>query len=105
MVIKNILREELQNSLQMKENYERELRKLPRGSLIKKRIKGHEYYYVIFRENGKVIFNYKGKNVLQELIDKYKEAKDLRVKYRSLFSKVKKEIKYLRSSLRTMEPV
>ncbi len=35
-IIKNVLREELQNSLRLKESYERELEKLPRGSLIKK---------------------------------------------------------------------
>jgi hypothetical protein len=38
-VIKGVLREELENSLRMKEDYERELVKLPRGSLIKKTIK------------------------------------------------------------------
>jgi hypothetical protein len=32
-VIKNVLREELENSLRLKESYERILRKIPRGSL------------------------------------------------------------------------
>ena len=62
-VIKGVLREELENSLRMKKDYERELAKLPEGSLIKKNIKGHEYYYLVLRKSGEVKFIYKGKNV------------------------------------------
>jgi len=40
-VIKSVLKEELANSLAMKKDYERELAKLPKGSLVKKKIKGH----------------------------------------------------------------
>jgi len=105
MVIKGILKEELQNSLQMKVSYERELAKLPKGSLIKKKIKGHEYYYLVLRESGKVKFIYKGKNVPQKLIDQYKESKELRAKYRKLLSQVKKQIRFLRSSLRGKESI
>ena len=50
-VIKGVLKEELVNSLEMKKAYERELAKLPKGSLIKKKIKGYEYYYLLFRES------------------------------------------------------
>ena len=103
-VIKGVLREELENSLQMKVDYERELAKLPKGSLVKKKIKGHEYYYLLLREKGKVKFIYKGK-VPEEEVKKYKEAKWLRAKYRKLLSQVKKQIKFLRSSLRGKESV
>jgi len=103
-VIKGVLREELENSLQMKVDYERELAKLPKGSLVKKKIKGHEYYYLLLREKGKVKFIYKGK-VPEEEVKKYKEAKRLRAKYRKLLSQVKKQIKFLRSSLRGKESV
>jgi hypothetical protein len=47
MVIKSILKEELANSLRMKKRYDQELAKLPRGSLVKRNIKGHEYYYLV----------------------------------------------------------
>ena len=50
--IKGVLKEELKNSLEMKKNYERELVKLPKGSLVKKKIKGKEYYYLVERKNG-----------------------------------------------------
>ena len=41
-IIKSMLEEELANSLAMKKNYEKELAKLPKGSLIKKNVKGHK---------------------------------------------------------------
>lgn len=103
-VIKGVLREELENSLRMKSDYERELAKLPKGSLIKKKVKGHEYFYILLREKGKVKFIYKGK-VSDEEIKKYKEAKEYRAKYRKLLSQAKKQIRFLRSALRGKESV
>jgi hypothetical protein len=79
--IKGVLQEELDNSLRMKNDYERELAKLPKGSLIKKIIKGHEYYYLILREEGRVKFIYKGK-VSDKEIKNYQEAKMKRASYR-----------------------
>jgi len=103
-VIKGVLKEELENSLRMKKGYERELAKLPKGSLIKKRVKGHEYYYLLLRDKGKVKFIYKGK-VSDEEIKKYEEAKEYRARYRKLLSQVKKQIRFLRSALRGKESV
>ena len=104
-IIKGALKEELQNSLRMKKSYERELAKLPQGSLIKKKIKGRYYYYLLLRKDGKVKFIYKGKNVSADEIKKYKEAKVYRGKYRKLLSQVKKQIRFLRSSLRGKEAI
>jgi nitrogen fixation/metabolism regulation signal transduction histidine kinase len=100
MAIKGVLREELENSIRMQKRYEEEIAKLPAGSLVKKNIKGHEYYYVVLRENGKVRFVYQGKEIPQSVIDEYARAKDLRAKYRNLLSQVKKQIKFLKGTLR-----
>lgn len=104
MSIKSILREELENSLRMKEKYEQELSKLPKGSLVKRTIKGNEYYYLVYREEGKVKSDYRGK-VSKSEIQKYKKAKEYRAKYRKLLSQVKKQIRFLRSTLRGKETV
>lgn len=103
-VIKGVLKEELENSIRMKSDYERELAKLPKGSLIKKKVKGHEYYYLLLREKGKVRFIYKGK-VSDEEIKKCREVKEYRAKYRKLLSQVKKQIRFLRSTLRGKESI
>lgn len=105
MAIKGILKEELENSIRMRKRYEEELTKLPRGSLIKKKIKGHEYYYIVMRENGKVKFKYEGKKVSKARIKEYERAKALRAKYRRLLSQVKKQIKFLERALRGHEAI
>lgn len=104
MSIKSVLREELQNSLRMQKSYERELAKLPRGSLVKRSIKGRDYYYLVYREEGKVRSVYKGK-VSREEIRKYESAKKYRAKYRKLLSQVKKQIRFLRSALRGKDKI
>jgi hypothetical protein len=103
-VIKGVLKEELDNSLAMKKDYERELGKLPKGSLVKKNIKGHDYYYLVLRESGKVRFIYKGK-VSAEEMEKYRQAKDYRAKYRKLLSELNKQIKFLKGTLRGRKSV
>jgi hypothetical protein len=103
-VIKSVLKEELANSLAMKKSYERELARLPKGSLVRKTIKGHEYYYLQVREKGKVRFIYKGK-LTDDEVEKHEQAKQYRAKYRKLLSEVKKQIRFLRTTLRGKEPV
>lgn len=103
-VIKGVLAEELENSLRMRKEYEEALRKLPKGCLVAKKIKGYKYYYLVKRVGKKVKYIYKGK-VSEEEKRKYEEAKMLRAKYRKLLSQVKKQIKFLRSSLRGKEAV
>ena len=102
--IKSVLEEELANSLAMKDSYERELAKLPKGSLVRKTIKGHKYYYLQVREQGKGRFLYKGKLTPSE-VEKYEQAKQYRAKYRKLLSEVKKQIKFLRTALRGTKSV
>lgn len=103
-VIKGVLAEELENSLRMKREYENALNELPGGCLRAKNINGRCYYYLVKRVGKKVKYIYKGK-VSKEERKKYKEAKALRAKYRKLLSQVKKQIKFLRSSLRGKEPI
>jgi len=103
-VIKGVLREELKNSLRMSKEYESALKKLPKGCLAMREIRGHKYYYLVKREDGKVRYIYIG-NVSEPERQKYQETKELRAKYRKLLSQVKKQIRFLRSSLRGKEAV
>ena len=73
-VIKGVLEEELANSMAMQKTYERELARLPTGSLVKKRINGHEYWYLQIRQEGRVRFIYKGK-LSAKAVERYQQAK------------------------------
>ena len=103
-VIKGVLAEELENSLRMKKEYEEALRKLPEGCIAVKKIKGHEYCYLVKRISKKVKYIYKGKLSIEER-KKFDEAKRLRAKYRNLLSQVKGQIKFLRGTLRGKKAV
>ncbi|MBL7197075.1 MAG: hypothetical protein ISS47_03135 [Candidatus Omnitrophica bacterium] len=102
--IKGVLNEELENSLRMKKEYEEALRRLPKGCIAIKERRGHKYCYLAKRKGKKIKFIYKGKLPKDEL-KRYEEAKHLRAKYRKLLSQVKKQIKFLRSSLRGKEAI
>lgn len=103
-VIKSVLKEELDKSLRMQKSYERELVRLPKGSLVKKSISGRDYFYLVSREGGKVKFSYKGK-INKDEVKRYKEIKTRRAQYRKLLSEVKKQIRFLRSTLRGKKSV
>ena len=104
-VIKGALKDELSSSVRMKKSYERALARLPKGSLVKKKIKGHFYYYVVSRSGGKVVFAYKGKKLSAAEIKRYQDAKKYRAQYRALLSRTKKQVRFLRSALRGKEAI
>ena len=104
MSIKSVLREELENSLRMQELYEEELARLPRGSLVRRVIKGNEYHYLVYRADGKLQSEYRGKSSPEEIAE-YAEAKRKRAQYRRQLSKVKKQIRFLKCALRGNESI
>ena len=104
MFIKGVLREELENSLRMKQNYEQALAEIPKGSLVRRIIKGHPYYYLVFREEGRVRSVYKGK-LSKEQVQTYNTAKKQRARYRKHLSEVNRQIRFLRKVLRGKEDV
>ena len=103
-VIKGVLAEELKNSLRMERNYKQALLKLPQGSLAKRVVKGHDYYYLVRRAGPKIKYEYMGK-ISEIEKKKYERAKIARARYRKLLSQVKKQVKFLRGALRGKEAV
>lgn len=104
-LIKGVLREELWNSLRLKKRYEKSLRDKPGGCIIEKRIKGHKYYYLAFREGKKVRFIYKGKEISDQDRAEFKKSKNLRNKHKSMIRQLNKRIKYLKKALHGKENV
>ena len=101
-IIKGVLEEELKSSLRLQAEYEKTLAALPRGVLIQKFVKGHQYYYLMMREGTKVRFEYKGKLFAGE-IKHFDVIRKDRAKYRKLLGEVKKRIAFLRRTLKGKE--
>jgi len=104
-VIKGVLKEELENSIQLKKEYEKALKSNPGGCIVKKEIRGNNYYYLAIREGKKVKFIYKGKKLSEDDVAQLKKSKQLRNKYKKLIQKLNNQIKYLRKALRGKEDV
>ncbi len=104
-VIKGVLREELDNAVRMKKNYERALKSYSGGCFVQKKIRGHKYYYLAVREGKKVKFIYEGKKLAKENIAKLAKSKQLREKYKGLIKKLNSRIKYLKKVLHGKEDV
>ncbi len=104
MFIKDMLNEELQNSMQIRKDYERALLEIPKGSLVRKIISGHEYFYLAYRDGKKVKFNYLGKLDKNEIVQ-YQEAKEYRNRYKKRISEIDKQIKFIRNALRGKESI
>jgi len=105
MAIKELLAEELENSLRMERDYLRKMAELPRGSLVKKIVAGRAYYYLASREDGRVRFQYKGRDMSNADAAKYMAAKQYRVQYRKLLKEVRMQIKFMRKALRAKQAV
>ena len=68
-VIFGMLQEEKQRNLEMQEAYKKEIQALRKGSIMMKRVSGHSYYYLRYRQGNKVKNDYIGKdeNVVEEI--------------------------------------
>ena len=97
-ILKDFLQEELKNSLELKLSYEQQLKELPKGALVPKEIKGHRYYYLIFRVSGKVHSLYKGKLPKVE-VQKNIAARKKRAQVRALLAQANRQILFLKKVL------
>ncbi len=98
-ILNSVLNEELDRLNKLKKNYEKQIAKLPKGSLIRKNIKGNIYYYLNYRQEKKKIFKYIGKlsrKELENLLDKIEKRKKLE----KLNKQVKKDIKKLEKMIK-----
>ena len=88
-VIQSVIAEEYERNQRMQKTYQEELLNFPRGSIGKKKVKNHDYFYWVYRENGKVINKYISakKNDIEFLIEQIKKRQHIQ----QLIVKLKKE--------------
>ena len=99
MAIREVLQEEMANSRRLEKRYVSLMARLPRGSIVRKRIRGRMYDYLVYREDGRVRFQYKGQ-VASKVREKYARAKKERIRLRGLLAQVRRQVRYLERALR-----
>jgi len=99
-LVKSVLQEELDYALRLKSRYEELIAECPKGSLVRRKIKKAEYFYLSYRESPlKVRQKYLGRLPKDKLRD-YKEKIEKRKKLEKSLKEVRKKILYLRRALR-----
>lgn len=94
MIINNVIEKEALRNEEMIRQYEDLIASLPKGSLICRK---KEYYYLKFREDGKLQDQYIGKD--PEVISSVREQLEQRKHYVKMLSALKKEQKAIRKIL------
>ena len=93
-----ILEEELSNSKKLRQLYERELKKIPKGNVSKKEIRSHFYYYLQYRENGQLHCRYLGK-LNKNQLKKYEKIRKEREQIIKNLNIANKQIKLIKKML------
>ncbi|MBT3294491.1 MAG: substrate-binding domain-containing protein [Verrucomicrobia bacterium] len=86
-----------------KADWEQALAELLPGNLVKRVVKGHEYYYWVRRENGKVKTDYRGK-LSDEEVAWYTDLKQKRETFTKQIARADKAIRALKSVLCQRQP-
>lgn len=89
LLLKEIILQEKCRIENMMSMYEAELRYLPHGVLVKKKINGKEYYYIQYREGKKVISKYIGNS--EEKVYEVKTHLERRYQIEAILKNLKAE--------------
>ena len=90
--LKNILKDNLEFYIQREKEIVSILTSLPKGRIRGKRINGDQYYYLQYRKEGRVVDDYIGKSVSEELLKSLQKRKNL-----------ESELKKIRESIITLK--
>lgn len=94
MLIETVIQKEAQRNSRMIQQYEDLIAQLPKGSLICRK---KEYYYLKYRQDGKVCDEYIGKD--PKTVARVREQLELRKHYLDMLSALKQEQKKIQKLL------
>jgi len=91
-MIFDILKEEKERLIRLKEKYRLQVSDLPKGSLSRKMRRNREYIYLAYREGDKIKFDYvgpAGSKVAKEMSEKIARRKELEIKLQQVDKNLK----------------
>ena len=77
-VLKSILKDSLVYYQRLERNLNHRLARLPQGSVKRRRLRGHVYYYLQSRSGDKVVHRYLGRQKPVELLNRIQERRQLK---------------------------
>jgi len=97
-IVKDILRDERNRLVLLKDQIEEQILSLPKGSLSRKKRSNRFYYYLAYRKGDKVIFKYVGKGNSPEIESLEKDIKKRR-KLEKRLREIKADLKEIKRGL------
>lgn len=98
-VLKGILKEEEQRLKEAQGSYEREIGKLPKGSVQLKKIKERDYAYRAYRKGERVVYEYVG-DLKPEGLKELEKKIELRRLYEQKLREVRQNLREVRRMVR-----
>ena len=93
-ILKNILGESREYYLDLEKRLLARLKELPKGSVLKRRIGAHAYFYLKFRDGARVVSKYLGRVKPGAIADNIQERR-----------LIKKQLKEVRSNLKMLDRI
>jgi hypothetical protein len=97
-IVKDILRDERNRLVLLKDQIEEQILSLPKGSLSRKKRNNRFYYYLAYRKGDKVIFKYVGKDNSPEIASLEQDIKKRR-KLEKRLREIKADLKDIKRGL------
>lgn len=97
-ILKGILEEQLDNAIRLKKDYIKTLAQLGHGSIIKKKIYNHDYYYNEYRDGSRIVFEYLGR-LKPEEIEVFSDNRHRREEYKRMIRELDRQISFLEKAL------
>ena len=97
-IIKDILKDEKERLILLRNQIEEQISSLPKGSLSKKRRNNRYFYYLAYREGRKVIFKYVGKENSSQVISLDEDIQKRR-KFEKRLRDIKRDLKDINRGL------
>lgn len=89
----DMILEESQRNLLMQQQYEDKINKLPKGTIVTKKVGNHEYHYLKYRDGKKTVTDYIGRD--KKKIEEIKSQIKKRKHFESMLLELKKENKLI----------
>ena len=98
-LVRSVFEDEFERNKRLISRYEKEIERLPKGTVFKRKIGNQEYYYLNYRDGKKVVSKFLG-NVVDYNIEELKENLNKRKDLSKVIKKLKLERKEILKELR-----
>ena len=92
-LLREMILEESQRNLLMQREYQDKIDQLPKGTIVRKKVGNHEYYYLKYRNGKKTVTDYIGRDLKK--VDEVKTQVEKRKHFEKMLAELKEENKLI----------